>query len=67
MKKFSGKTVIVTGSSYGIGRGIALRLGKEGANIVVNYSKSEDKANEVVDEIKKGDSKAIAVKADVSK
>jgi 3-oxoacyl-[acyl-carrier protein] reductase len=67
MKKFSGKTVIVTGSSYGIGKGIALRLGKEGANIVVNYSKSEDKANEVVAEIKKSGSKAIAVKADVSK
>lgn len=67
MKKLSGKTAIVTGSSYGIGRGIALRLGKEGANIVVNYSKSEDRAKEVVTEIEKGDSKAIAVKADVSK
>ena len=51
MKKLSGKTAIVTGSSYGIGRGIALRLGKEGANIVVNYSKSEDRAKEVVTEI----------------
>ena len=67
MGKFEGKTVIVTGSSYGIGKGIALRLGREGANIVVNYSRSEEKAKEVVAEIARSGSKAIAVKADVSR
>jgi len=67
MGKLDGKTAIVTGSSYGIGKGIALRLGRDGANIVVNYSKSEEKANEVVSEIEKGGSKAVSVKANVSK
>lgn len=46
------KTALVTGSSRGIGRGIALELGKEGYHIIVNYSGSEDKANAVVGEIK---------------
>ena len=40
MKKLEGKTAVVTGSSYGIGKGIALRFGSEGASVVVNYSKS---------------------------
>ena len=67
MGKLGGTTVIVTGSSYGIGRGIALRLGRDGANIVVNYSKSEEKAKEVVAEITESGSRAITVKANVSK
>src|SRR5690625_499970 len=46
------KTGLVTGSSRGNGRGIALDLGKEGYHIIVNYSGSEDKANAVVGEIK---------------
>lgn len=46
------KAALVTGSSRGIGRGIALELGKEGYHIIVNYSGSEDKANAVVEEIK---------------
>jgi NAD(P)-dependent dehydrogenase (short-subunit alcohol dehydrogenase family) len=67
MGKLEGNTVIVTGSSYGIGRGIALRLGMDGARVVVNYTKSEEKAKKVVAEIEKSGSKAIALKADVSK
>lgn len=43
------KTAIVTGASRGIGRSIALDLAKSGANVVVNYSGNEAKANEVVD------------------
>lgn len=60
------KTAVVTGASRGIGRSIALDLAKNGANVVVNYSGAEAKANEVVDEIKSMGRKAIAVKADVS-
>ena len=67
MRKLEGKTAIITGSSYGIGRGIAIRLGRGGANVVVNFSKSEKKAQNVVAEIEREGSKAIAVKADVSK
>jgi 3-oxoacyl-[acyl-carrier protein] reductase len=67
MKRLEGRTAVVTGSSYGIGKGIALRLGSEGASIVVNYSKSESNAKEVVTAIERAGSKAIAVKADVKK
>jgi len=60
------KVAIVTGGSRGIGRSIALRLGKEGYNVAVNYNSSPDKANEVVEEIKSYGAEAIAVQADVS-
>ena len=64
--KLDGKVAVVTGASRGIGRAIALDLAKEGANVVVNYSGSEQKAQEVVDEIKACGTKAIAVQANVS-
>ncbi|MDE0639131.1 3-oxoacyl-[acyl-carrier-protein] reductase [Bacillus sp. CNPSo 3703] len=60
------KTAVVTGASRGIGRSIAIDLAKKGANVVVNYSGNEVKANEVVDEIKALGQQAFAVKADVS-
>ena len=60
------KTALVTGASRGIGKAIALGLAKEGANVVVNYSNSGKKAEDVVNEIKKLNSKSIALKADVS-
>lgn len=60
------KVCLVTGASRGIGRAIAITFGKEGADVVVNYSKSKDKAEEVVNEIVKFGRRAIAVKADVS-
>lgn len=60
------KVAIVTGGSRGIGRSVALRLGKEGFNVAVNYNSSPDKANEVVEEIKSYGAEAIAVQADVS-
>ncbi|WCL56145.1 3-oxoacyl-[acyl-carrier-protein] reductase [Bacillus safensis] len=60
------KTAVVTGASRGIGRSIAIDLAKSGANVVVNYSGNEAKANEVVDKIKALGQQAFAVKADVS-
>ncbi|KAG9319915.1 hypothetical protein KVV02_007330 [Mortierella alpina] len=47
----SRRVAIVTGASRGIGRSIALRLAKDGFNVVVNYQSSIAKAQEVVDEI----------------
>ncbi len=44
----TGKTAVVTGGSRGIGRAICIELAKQGANVVVNYSGSEDKAKQVV-------------------
>jgi 3-oxoacyl-[acyl-carrier protein] reductase len=67
LKRLSGKVALVTGSSRGIGRSTALAFAGEGANVVVNYLMSEDKAREVVSEIEQVGRKAIAVRADVSR
>jgi 3-oxoacyl-[acyl-carrier protein] reductase len=61
-----GKVAVVTGASRGIGRAVAIELGKLGAKVVVNYSGSEAKALEVVDEIKGLGTDAIAVQANVA-
>jgi 3-oxoacyl-[acyl-carrier protein] reductase len=64
--RFEDKVVVVTGSSRGIGRGIATEFGREGASVVVNYNSNADAANEVVESINAIGSQAIAVQADVS-
>ena len=51
MSLLEGKTVIITGASRGIGRGIALVLASHGANIAFTYSQSVDSANQLVSEI----------------
>jgi 3-oxoacyl-[acyl-carrier protein] reductase len=62
----AGKAALVTGASRGIGREIALELARQGANVAVNFSGSEAKANEIVDEIKALGRDAVAIKCDVS-
>ncbi len=66
-KILSGQTALVTGANSGIGKAIALAMGAAGANVVVNYVSSEEKAKEVVETIAAGGSQAYAHKADVSK
>jgi 3-oxoacyl-[acyl-carrier protein] reductase len=66
MKSLSGKVAIVTGASNGIGRAIAERLADNGAIVVVNYSKSVEKAQQVVAGIQGKGGKALAVQADMS-
>ncbi|MBZ9689669.1 3-oxoacyl-[acyl-carrier-protein] reductase [Clostridium estertheticum] len=61
-----GKTAVVTGASRGIGRAIALKLAKLGANIVVNYRNSANAVQEVVKEIETLGAKALAVQCDIS-
>jgi 3-oxoacyl-[acyl-carrier protein] reductase len=61
-----GQTCLVTGSSRGIGRGIAEDLGDHGARVVVNYRSSEAAAHEVVDGIEDDGGTAIAAQGDVS-
>ncbi|KMY29508.1 3-oxoacyl-[acyl-carrier-protein] reductase [Lysinibacillus xylanilyticus] len=67
MRKLEGKVAVVTGASRGIGRSIALKLADEGAKVVVNYSGSQAKAEEVVATIQENGGEAIAVQASVSK
>ncbi|MCD6419372.1 MAG: 3-oxoacyl-[acyl-carrier-protein] reductase [Synergistetes bacterium] len=61
----SGKVVLVTGASRGIGRAIAIELARVGASVVVNYNRSREKAEEVVEVIKRAGGSAVAIRADV--
>ena len=67
MTNLTGKVAIVTGSSRGIGRGIAERLGRDGAAVVINYSGSEEEAKEVVNAIVAAGGKAMAIQASLSR
>jgi 3-oxoacyl-[acyl-carrier protein] reductase len=60
------KVALVTGSSRGVGRAVALGFATEGAKVVINYTSSEGAAREAVDAIEAMGTQAIAVKADVA-
>jgi hypothetical protein len=57
------KVILVTGASRGLGRAIAVDLGKQGQKVIVNYAGSEDAANETVEMVKAAGGEAIAVQA----
>lgn len=63
---FVGKNALVTGSSKGIGAGVALELARQGANVTLNCNSSVDQAEQVADEIRGMGRKALVVAADVS-
>ncbi len=67
MTSLSSKVAIVTGSSRGIGRAIAERLGRDNAKVVINYLNNKEKALEIVSKIETFGSQAIAVQGDMSK
>lgn len=62
----SGKVALVTGAGRGIGREIALTLAEYGADVIVNYNGSGEKAEEAADEIRKMGRKAAAVQCSVA-
>lgn len=66
MIDLSGKIALVTGASRGIGKAIAYELAKNGAEVIINYYSSEEKAKELVQEIEKLGRKAYLSKFDVS-
>jgi len=66
MERLKDKIAVITGASSGIGRGIAEVFAREGADIVVNYLKSKDSAELIVEELKQSGRRAIAVQADMA-
>ncbi len=59
-------SAVVTGSSRGIGRAVAVRFARDGYDVAINYHTSEDAAHEVADEVRATGSDAVVVGADVS-
>ncbi len=62
MINFKGKSVLVTGGSRGIGRAMALKFAEYGANVCINYLSNDEKAEAVVDELKKCNVSAFSQK-----
>ena len=67
MGELSGKVAIVAGASKGIGAAIARRFAEAGAAVAVNYASDKTGADRVVEQIKRGGGKAVAIQANVSK
>ena len=63
--KLKGRVALVTGASRGIGTGIAKCMARDGADVVVNYFRSEASAKQVVKDIQGMGRRAMAIKADV--
>jgi enoyl-[acyl-carrier protein] reductase III len=63
---FNGKHALITGSSRGIGRGIALKLAKKGAKVAVHYFQNEAAANDTLAQVQSYGSDGFIVQADVS-
>ena len=65
--RLENKVALITGSSSGIGKELAVGFAKEGADIIVNYNHREKEAQETADSVKALGKRAIVIKADVSK
>src|SRR5918996_6632305 len=64
--RLADKTAVVTGASTGIGRAIAQTFALHGARVVVNYNRSRERAEELVDEISLEGRQAYGIQADVA-
>ena len=65
MKRLEGKIALVTGSSQGIGQGVAIRLAQEGAKIIVNFHSNPQGADDTLKQIQAAGSDGISVQADL--
>lgn len=63
----TGQKALVTGANSGIGQAVALALGRAGADVIVNFIDREEAAHQVAQNIQSAGTKAIAIKADVSR
>jgi len=66
MGELRGSVAVVTGAGRGIGRAIAEELAEGGARVVVNYSRSKEPAEELVEKISASGGEAVAIQGDVS-
>src|SRR5262245_39868742 len=64
--RLAGQNALVTGASRGIGRGCAIEMAREGANVAINYNTHPDEAEAVAKEIRALGRKAVILQADVS-
>jgi 3-oxoacyl-[acyl-carrier protein] reductase len=64
INELEGKVALVTGGGRGIGAAVALRLAEEGADVALTYQQNEERAAEVVDQIKATGRRTVAVRAD---
>lgn len=62
-----GQKAIVTGGNTGIGKAIAMSLGKAGADVAINFIKDDGNVNPMIQELKDAGRKAVGIQADVSK
>ncbi|MCI2253997.1 glucose-1-dehydrogenase [Domibacillus sp. PGB-M46] len=62
-----GKAVVITGASSGLGRAMAVRFGREGAKVAVNYYQNEEDGKKVAQEVQQAGGEAIWLQGDVSK
>src|SRR5260370_35455559 len=62
----AGKRALITGSSRGIGRGIALKLAEDGVRIAIHYYQNESAASDTLAQVRKRGSDGFVVQADVS-
>ena len=65
--RLKGKIALVTGSSQGIGRAIAVRFAQEGADVVINYNRTAKGAEEALAEVEAAGRRGLIVQADLSK
>jgi len=66
LERFKDKVIVITGASRGIGKATAIRFGQEGGFVFVCFNKNKEKADEVVDLIKKSGGDGMGVQMDVS-
>ena len=68
MQRLAGKIALITGSSSGIGRGVALAFAQEGADVIVNYPSAQERpaADAVAAAVRTLDRRSLAVQADVA-
>ncbi|MEU8931628.1 3-oxoacyl-ACP reductase family protein [Streptomyces sp. NPDC048409] len=64
MRRLEGSAALITGGSRGIGAAVALRLAEEGADVALTYESGAERATEVVEQIKAGGRRALAIRAD---